>query len=142
MAVVAVAVTAAAVGRVVAVPELALRRAPLTSRNQSPEYRSDVSAHILPVSATMVGVCVTVIGIVRVIEANARLALILDNIVAVDSALFLAATVLSYASLRSPQVGRSLERSADLIFLLGLATMVVISFMLAWEIGESPVLLP
>lgn len=103
------------------------------------ERRNNVSAHILPVSATMVGACLTVISLVRVIQVNASLTSILDDIVAVDSALFLAAAILSYASLRSSAAGWSLERYADLIFLLGLVLMVIVSFMLALEVGEAPV---
>ena len=106
---------------------------------KGPRPNNGVSSHILPTSATMVGVCVTVIGIVRLIEAGNTIATIVDNIVAVDSALFLSAALLSYVSLRSPRDEERLETYADLVFLLGLLVMVVASFMLAWEIGQHPV---
>ena len=104
------------------------------------DRRSDgISSHILPTSATMVGVCVTVIGIVRLIETGGTIATIVDNIVAVDSAFFLGATLLSYVSLRSPRHQERLERYAAVVFLAGLVIMVAASFMLAWEIGQHPV---
>jgi len=101
--------------------------------------RPDISAHVLPVSATMVGVCLTAIGLVRLVEANTQLALIIDNLIAIDSVFFLLAAVLSYASLRSVSAARRLEGYADMIFLVGLGLMVGISFMLAWELGQSEV---
>ena len=97
----------------------------------------DISQHILPTSATMVGVCITVISIVRVMEIHGAVTSIIDDIVALDSAMFLVATILSYVSLRSPQSGGRVERFADLVFLAGLAVMVLASFLLAWQLGQS-----
>src|SRR5882724_6545123 len=45
----------------------------VTARN------SDISRHILPTSATMVGVSITIIGIVRLIETRAGVATIIDT---------------------------------------------------------------
>ena len=96
----------------------------------------DISRHILPTSATMVGVCITVISIVRVMEVHGAISTVIDDIVAVDSAMFLIATILSYVSIRSPRLGRRVERCADLVFIAGLAVMVVASFLLAWQLGQ------
>ena len=106
---------------------------------QTDRQNNGISSHILPTSATMVGVCVTVIGIVRLIETGGTIATIVDNIVAVDSAFFLGATLLSYVSLRSARRQEQLEGYADLVFLVGMIIMVAASFMLAWEIGQHPV---
>ena len=106
---------------------------------QTDRRSNGISSHILPTSATMVGVCVTVIGIVRLIETGGTIATIVDNVVAVDSAFFLGATLLSYVSLRSARRQEQLEGYADLVFLAGLVIMVAASFMLAWEIGQHPV---
>ena len=102
----------------------------------------DMSQHILPTSATMVGVCITVISIVRVIEIHGAVSTVIDDIVALDSAMFLVATILSYVSLRSPRSGRRVERFADLVFLTGLAVMVIASFLLAWQLGQSSLVAP
>jgi hypothetical protein len=64
---------------------------------------------------------------------------VIDNILAVDSLVFLASTVLSYVSLRRERDLRWLERLADLVFLVGLLLIVLASFMLAWEVGHYPV---
>ena len=101
--------------------------------------RPDVSQHILPTAATMVGVCVTVIGIVRLVEVSAAVSTTIDEILAVDGAVFLGSTLLSYASLRREEATPRLERLADLLFLGGLGLMVVASFMFAWELGQVAV---
>jgi hypothetical protein len=73
----------------------------------------------------MVGVCVTVVGIVRLLEVHGTMA-----------------ALTSYGSIRSHKHQERLERYADLVFLGGLVIMVVASFMLAWEIGQHPIAKP
>jgi len=97
----------------------------------------DVSQHILPTAATMVGVCITVIGIVRVLEVSGSITTFIDDILAFDSLFFLGSTLLSYASLRVQEPTPRLERFADMLFLLGLAGLVTASFMLTYELGQS-----
>jgi len=98
--------------------------------------RGDVSRHILPTSATMVGVCVTVVSLVRLMEVTGHISTVIDNVMAFDSILFLGSSVLSYLSLRTAHDTRVLERYADILFLAGLVLVVVASFMLAWEFGH------
>ena len=102
-----------------------------------PVRTSDMSRHILPTSATMVGVCITVIGIVRLLETHAAIATIIDNVLAVDAMFFLMSTVVSYVALRTTRDTPRLEHSADLLFLAGLALMVASGVMLAWELGQT-----
>ena len=97
----------------------------------------DISAHILPTSATMVGVCITLVGIVRLLEAHAAIATVTDNIAAGAALMFLVSTLLSYVSLRTERNITKIERLADLIFLAGLVILVACGIMLAWEIGQS-----
>ena len=88
-------------------------------------------------AATMVGVCVTVIGIVRVLEVSGAISTVIDDVLAFDSLLFLGSTLLSYASLRVEEPTPRLERLADMLFLLGLSGLVLASFMLTYELGQS-----
>ena len=97
----------------------------------------DVSRHILPTSATLVGVCLMVVSLVRLTEVTGNVSTVIDDVMAFDSIAFLASSVLSYLSLRTGRDTRHLERYADLLFLAGLALMVVASFMLAWEVGHK-----
>ena len=95
--------------------------------------RESLSNHILPVSATMVGVCMTVVSVIQLIPTNA-VAPWADRLLAVDSLFFLASTVLSYWSLRHPAVGRVAERYADRLFRFALGVMVVVRFVIAFEL--------
>jgi len=105
----------------------------MRSRNM-PESSSDthleedISIHIFTVSASMVGVCLTVIGIVNIIIRGQNITTIADDLLAVDALVFLCSCMLSYWALRSRSKRRMVrvERIADTIFLIGLFSMVVI----------------
>lgn len=99
----------------------------------------DISQHILPTSATMVGVCITVIGIVRLLETHAAIVTIIDDVAAVAAVIFLLSALLSFVALSTRAGAMGLERYADVVFLVGLLLLVVCGIMLAWELGQSPV---
>jgi multisubunit Na+/H+ antiporter MnhF subunit len=103
-----------------------------------PPSAADVqlSGHIFSVSAGMVGVCLTVIGLFRVVVGSPRADSVADNLLAADALLFLVACMLAYLALRSRDAGRArrLERAADGVFLVGLAMMVAVGGLVAYEI--------
>ena len=101
------------------------------------EGTTQLSHHILPTSATMVGACVMVISIVRLTEITGNVSTTIDDMMALDGILFLVSAMLSYMSLRSERRRQRLERYADLVFLGGLTLMVLASCLLAWEFGHS-----
>ena len=96
-----------------------------------------LSAHILSVSAALVGVCLTVIGLIRVIESLRTLRTIEDNLLALDSLAFLGAAMLAYGAMRSGTAiaYRRLERAADILFLFGLTCMAVVCVLIAYELA-------
>jgi hypothetical protein len=94
---------------------------------------NNLSSHILPVAATMVGVCMTVIGLVKVLEATSRAALAIDEMLALDNLLFLLSAILSYGSIRSPQHAERLERIADIAFMVGLVILTIIGILFGFE---------
>lgn len=94
---------------------------------------TDISQHILPVSATMVGVCMTVITVMQIAPKN-RLTSIADDLLAIDSLLFLISTLLSYWTVRPSPSNQKVELWADRFFLIGMIFMVVISFLVAFEL--------
>jgi hypothetical protein len=87
----------------------------------------DISIHIFSTSATMVGVCLTVIGIFKAIFRMQTINTIGDDLLSVDALLFLAACVLSYIALRTrtSHRRRTIEKLADGIFLAALSLMAV-----------------
>jgi len=94
---------------------------------------SRLADHILPSSATMIGVCMTVISVAHLIPKHS-ISRHVNELLAFDSLLFLASAMLSYFSIRHPRSGMPNERMADLIFLVGLAIMVVVGFVVAFEL--------
>jgi hypothetical protein len=93
----------------------------------------NLAHHILPTSATMVGVCMTVISIIKLLHIG-PVGTWIDKLLAIDSLTFLASAVFSYVSLRK---GSSdvLEGYADTAFMLGLIGMGICAFLLAFELA-------
>lgn len=81
----------------------------------------------------MVGVCMTVITALQLIPKS-RVANWADNLIAVDGLFFLASTVFSYWSLSSHNNTARAEVLADRLFLLGMVLMVIVSFLVAFEL--------
>jgi hypothetical protein len=96
----------------------------------------ELSEHIFVVSAQLVGICLTVLGLFRVMIRLRNLGGIGDNLLALDAIAFLAACVFSYASLRSSRRSRrrKLERVADVCFGIALVLMTAVCVMIAWEL--------
>lgn len=94
-----------------------------------------LSSHILPTSATMVGVCMTVLSIGRLSEAG-RLGMIIDKLLAADALLFLFSAVLSFLSIRVAVRARRMESWAEELFLLGLILITLAAVMIAFAIDQ------
>jgi len=94
-----------------------------------------LSGYIFSVSAGLVGVCLTVIGLFRLFRQPGEVQSVADNLVAINAMLFLFACLFAYLALRSDRERRwqRLERVADALFLLGIFGMVLISGLVAYE---------
>ncbi|MFA6041062.1 MAG: hypothetical protein WC733_06140 [Methylophilus sp.] len=97
------------------------------------EKSRDISRHILPVSSTMVGVCMTVITVLQLAPKNS-VSSWADNLMAIDSLFFLGSTMLSYWSLRTERNAVNAEVIADRLFIIGMIGMVLVSFLVAFEL--------
>ena len=105
--------------------------------DRSRYLEEDISVHILSVSAAMVGVCLTVIGLLRVVITIQKADTVADDLLAVDSLLFLISCLLSYWALRTRTVRRmhKVERVADAVFMLALFLMVVVCAFVTYAIS-------
>lgn len=95
--------------------------------------QGSLSNHILPVASTMVGVCVTVVSVIQIAPSN-TISAWADKLLAIDSLAFLASTFLSYWSIRHRETLVRYEQYADRLFLVGMAIMVFVSFLVAFEL--------
>lgn len=57
-----------------------------------------------------------------------------DGLLAMDNLLFLASAVLSYVSIRRPNIALRMERMADNFFMIALLIMVCVGFMVAFDL--------
>ena len=104
---------------------------------QKRELEEDICIHIFTVSSAMVGVCLTVIGLVRVVITLGKADTVADDLLAGDALLFLVSCFVSYAALRSRRAlrMRRLERVADGVFILAMIVMVAICAFLTYAIS-------
>jgi hypothetical protein len=95
----------------------------------------ELSRHILPTSATMIGICTTFIGLVKVAETKIGPSHV-DEYAALAALLFLISAGSSYLSIRYAQLSRlsgRCEKIADMLFLTGLVGITFIAMLFAYE---------
>ncbi len=81
---------------------------------------NELSHHILPNSATMVGICIMVISIIKGMPPD-TVDYFIDKALAIDCVFFMASTLLSFLSIRLEKYRVGLDRWAEIIFIFGLA---------------------
>jgi hypothetical protein len=95
-----------------------------------------LASHILPVSGTMIGVCATLIGLVKLAEAKHGSSHV-DEYAAMVAITFLASALTSYLSIRysdQTKLSFKIERMADVIFLAGLIGITLVATLFAYEV--------
>jgi hypothetical protein len=105
-------------------------RITIRTRNES------LASHILPVSGTMIGVCATLIGLVKLAETKHGSSHV-DEYAAMAAVTFLASALTSYLSIRYSNRTRlsfRIERMADVIFLCGLIGITLVATLFAYEV--------
>lgn len=112
------------------------KRRPLGAAAVAGRHRMDrrLSAHILPTSATMIGVCMTVLSIGH-LGPGGEFRMIVDKLLAADAAVFLISALLSFIAMRAGRRGRPLEVRAELIFTSGLVLLALVAGALAFVIA-------
>lgn len=93
---------------------------------------NNLSQHILPTSAQLVGVCITVISLIKVLHIG-QVGSLLDKLLAIDALIFTVSAALSYASMRRAELA-ILEKYADQFFMLGLLELGACAVLLSFEI--------
>lgn len=94
---------------------------------------SGLSAHILPTSATMIGVCMTVMSIGH-LGPRDDMRLLIDRLLAIDALVFLASALLSFISMRSRRSGVRLETWGEVVFIAGLGLLALGAVTLAFAL--------
>jgi hypothetical protein len=108
----------------------------MTDRQKEQRISKELSRHILPTSATMIGICTTFIGLVKVAENRIGPSHV-DEYAALAALLFLISATSSYLSIRYLNLtglSERCERIADMLFLTGLFSITVIAMLFAYEV--------
>jgi hypothetical protein len=97
------------------------RRVPFQDHN-SDDKLHDHLLNIISVSAGMLGVCLTALGLIGVIKATAKIETLCDEILAVTSFIYLGAALASFIALRTPLRKRAIGLTflVDVLFCCGL----------------------
>ncbi len=88
-----------------------------------------IAAYIFSGSTTMVGVCITIIALFRVMKIS--LQTYADDMLSINSTIFIASAICAYAALRRENY-RRMEWFADVLFFTGMIVMLLISFMIVY----------
>ncbi len=91
---------------------------------------------ILSVSSGMVGVCLTAIGLIGIVKSLSKLETFVDDLLALGTMFFMVAGALSFFGMRT-RLGkrwRNLVRALDIIFCIGMLTVVVAAMLLTWVV--------
>jgi hypothetical protein len=90
----------------------------------------NIADHIFNGSITMSGVCVTIIALFRVMKIG--LLTYADEILSVNTFIFLAATMFSYMSLRKDN-NKLTETLADILFFTGMVSMIIVGIIIVYS---------
>ncbi len=111
----------------------------MTDPKSKVTLEEDICIHIFTVSAAMVGVCLTVIGLLRIVITLQNANTIADDLLCGDSLLFLMSCTLSYWALRTRKVRRmhGIERIADAIFIAAMFLMTAVCLFITYTIATG-----
>lgn len=108
----------------------------MSPESDSEQREHDLTMHVFAVSAAMVGVCLTAIGILRLVAAQTQAQTIGDDLLAVDAVVFVLCTTLAFWSFKTKQTvaRRRLRLAVDTLFLVGLTAMAGICAIIAYTL--------
>lgn len=90
---------------------------------------------ICPISAAMVGVCLTGVGLLHVALTVTRRATLADDLLSWDAVIFLIATLVSYFALRTGTRNHRLEQIADVAFIVAMVLLTAACLFITYSIN-------
>jgi magnesium-transporting ATPase (P-type) len=105
-------------------------------------FDRDIYLHVSEVSVAMIGVCLTGVSILNVDQDVNELDTYVDNLLAIDSFIFLTAYLMSYWVVRVMTKGnrnvRRIGNIANAIFLIGMVFMAIICICVVFQGDYTP----
>ena len=96
----------------------------------------ELTLHVFSISAALIGVCLTAIGILRLVSAQSKVQTLGDELLAADAVLFVTCCILSFWSFKTKQakLRRKLRLFVDVLFMVALVGMVGICAIIAYAL--------
>jgi len=100
------------------------------------EHRIQILMRVLSTSGTLAGLCLTGLGVVHIIAKSETVSSAVDVILAVDSLVFIAATVTCFVALRFRHAFwiRGFVNLVELLFLAGLVGMLPFGVLILYAV--------
>ena len=108
----------------------------MTDKQVLEEREHNLTMNVFAISATMVGVCLTAIGIIRLITSQTRIETFGDEMLAADAVIFMVSSFLAFWSFKTkrPRLRHILRLIIDGAFIVGLTVMVIICSVIVYAI--------
>ena len=115
--------------------KFAMPTAPESGPNKE-QREHDLTMHIFTISAGLVGVCLTAIGLLRVLASHSRVETLGEELLSANALLFMICCLLSFWSFKtSLQRHRNvLRKIIDSLFLLALLLMAAVCTLVAYAV--------
>ena len=94
------------------------------------ERKTEIAHHIFSGSVAMIGVCITIISLFKVMHMDAQT--LADNILGINTFIFIISAIISYMSLRKDS-NKILETIADVMFFIGMFIMVLVGAIIVFS---------
>lgn len=110
---------------------------PTVEKPSEPQPKQDLAIQIFSISVGMVGLCLSSIGILRLLAHASGIETIGDELLAAAAVLFMLCCFSSFWSFKAKgeHIRPLLRRTNEGIFILSLAIMVVVCVLIAYEIA-------
>ena len=109
----------------------------MTTPAMSEEREHELTLHVFSISAGMIGVCLTAIGILRLVTSQSSTETVGDNLLAADAVLFVLCCFLSFWSFKTRNLSRrrALRLAIDWLFMVALTVMVAVCAIIAYALA-------
>jgi len=92
--------------------------------------------HLLSVSGTLAGLCITVVALINTLGKSTRAATVVDDMFAICALLFLVCIYLIFSALRvrRQRIAKMLVKSVDILFMVAMTLMTGAAFIMVYMV--------
>lgn len=92
--------------------------------------------HLLSVSGTLAGLCITVVALINTLGKSTRAATVVDDMFAICALLFLICIYLIFSALRvrRQRIAKMLVKSVDILFMVAMTLMTGAAFIMVYMV--------